>query len=221
MSSETRMEVEGMVHLDEIGIVEKTKFADLEKIHSFIDKRNGEKSLLIPILFDIEAEYDCLPENALEYVAKRLGIQISELSSTIKRKKEAGIRAGKFDTPEYYPQCPDCGTRLTDIPFTDVNTVVVKSFMCPKCGKDHWFYIDLEKMFRRKNKWCPTCGIFTRNYTDNNERSVCGGEVYRTKSRTNKERAIEYYPKCPDCDKHHWLYIDMDRCSKVIRRERV
>lgn len=111
--------------------------------------------------------------------------------------------------------------------------------MCPKCGKDHWFYIDLEKMFRRKNKWCPRCGIFTRNYTDNNECSVCGGEVYRTKSRTNRERAIEYYPKCPDCgkvlidkpftdintvcmvevycpdcDKHHWLYIDMERMFK-------
>lgn len=81
------MEVKGVVHLDEIGIVEETKLADLEKIHSFIDKRNGEKSSLIPILFDIEAEYDCLPKNALEYVAKELGIQISELSSTIKRKK--------------------------------------------------------------------------------------------------------------------------------------
>ena len=205
-----------------------------------MEKHKKEKDSLTSILADIQTEYGWIPENALELVAERLSIPITKLYDTL-RDKEKGerIQARTQGTLKYYPQCPDCQAYLTNIPFTDTETVVMAPFECNKCGKTHWLYIDLEKIFRRKNKWCPQCNLFTRNYTPNNECPVCGSDVYRTKSRINKERATEYYPKCPDCgkvltdtpltdintvciiedycpdcDKHHWQFIDLERMFK-------
>ncbi len=246
MLGEKGVEVLGVVHLDEIGVVGKTKLIGLGKIEAIVDKYKKEKSSLTSILSKIQKEYGWIPENVLEYVAERLSIPISKLHDTMEdTEKEERFRVPKYGVLEYYPQCPDCGTHLTNIPFTDVETVVVTSFECNNCGKTHWFYIDLEKIFRRKNKWCPQCSIFTRNYTDNNECPICGSEVYRTKSRTIKER-VEYYPRCPDCgkvltnkpftdvdtvciaegycsgcDKHHWLYIDLERMFKSDKKKTI
>lgn len=246
MLSKKEFETSGVVHLDEIGVVGKTKLVGLGKIETILEKHKKDKDSLPTILADIQAEYGWIPENALEFVAKSLNIPINKLYDTLKNKEtEERLQTGKYGILEYYPQCPDCESYLTNIPFKDTETVVMTSFECNKCGKNHWFYIDLEKIFRRKNKWCPQCSIFTRNYTANNECPVCGSEVYRTKSRINKDRATEYYPKCPDCgkvltdtpftdidtvcivedycpdcDKNHWQFIDLQRMfkSEVVKQ---
>ncbi len=234
----------GVVNLNEYGIVEETKEIDLEKIQTIIDKYKGKRDPLLLIIYDIRAEYHCLPENALEYVAEKLAIPINKLFA--KMDEELAIPEAKtgecIEEPEgkpdlqYYPQCRDCGMQLTDTPFTDIDTVAVTSFYCPKCQKEEWFYIDLEKIFRKKNKWCPNCCIYTREYNDDLECPKCGGEVFRTQSKSCKEKAVEYYPRCPDCnkvlyqnpfcdintvsvigvycpdcDKNHWLYIDLTK----------
>ena len=48
---------------------------------------------------------------------------------------------------EYYPECRDCGTRLTDTPFTDMNMAFVRTYICPVCGLENTFYIDLGRMY--------------------------------------------------------------------------
>lgn len=235
MNGKVGIEVKGVVNLEEIGKIEDKKSADQEILDIIIDKYECEKDALISILIEVEKEYNCLPENALEYVAERLDMPISKVKSKAKQRKKAGKMA-----VEYYPTCSECGTRLTDEPFTDRDTVVMQSFTCPKCEKEQWVYIDLEKLSRRKNKWCPKCRIYTRNYTDDLKCPICGSEVYRTKSRTNKERAVEYYPRCPECDKvltsqpftdietvcmvelycpecdkSHWCYINLEKMFKA------
>jgi NADH-quinone oxidoreductase subunit E len=51
------------------------------KIESIINKYNCEKSSLISILLDVQAEYNYLPREALLYVAKRLGIPLIQVYS--------------------------------------------------------------------------------------------------------------------------------------------
>ena len=233
----------GVVNLNEYGI-EAEKEVDLEKIKAIVEKYKGKRDALILIIHDIRAEYHCLPEKALEYVAEQLAIPVNKLFQKMDQEcaeaevKEGETKPGKSDL-EYYPQCRECGTQLTNTPFTDMDTVAVTSFHCPKCNKEEWFYIDLEKIFRRKNMWCPTCCIFTREYNNDHECPNCGGEVFRTKSKSCKDRAVEYYPRCPDCgkvlnqnplcdintvsvlgvycpdcQKTHWLYVDLQKMFK-------
>jgi len=239
MSTGAEIKDKGVVYLDRIGIIGETKLVGLKKVEEIVDRYKADKKALPSILADIQAEYGWIPENALEYVAQELNIPISKLYDRVKKEEP---RVCMEDGIEYYPECKKCGTVLTKEPFTDINTVTVRSFWCPECGEENWFYIDLERMFRNKNRWCPVCEKFTRDYTDDHECPCCGGEVYRTKTRTNKERAIEYYPRCPDCrkiiskkpftdlstvtvvelycsacDKSHWLYIDLER---IYEREK-
>ncbi len=49
------------------------------EIEHIINKYNAEKSSFIAILFDIQAEYNYLPREALVYVAKRLDIPLIQL----------------------------------------------------------------------------------------------------------------------------------------------
>ncbi len=233
------IEITGVVNLNEYGIVTEPKDIDFDKIKSIIEKYKGKRDALLLIIHDIRTEYKCLPQKALEFVAEELAIPINKLYHKI--DEEAAETASKDDGTklEYYPRCRDCGTQLTDTPFTDPDTVAVTSFYCPKCNKEEWFYIDLEKIFRRKNMWCPECCIYIREYNDNHECPNCGGEVFRTQSKACKDRAVEYYPRCPDCgkvlsqdpfcdintvsvldiycpdcNKQQWLYIDLTKMYK-------
>jgi hypothetical protein len=237
------IEVTGVVNLNEYGIVGEPKEIDLAKIQAIIDKYKGKRDALLLIIHDIRAEYHCLPEKALEFVAEQLSIPVNKLvrkldEEAAESEKELGPQPGK-PALEYYPRCRDCGLVLTDKPFTDMDTVAMTSLYCPKCRKEEWFYIDLEKIFRRKNMWCPTCCIYTREYNDDHECPNCGGEVFRTQSKACKDRAVEYYPRCPDCNKvlsqdpfcdintvsvveiycpdcnkTHWLYVDLQKMYK-------
>jgi len=47
---------------------------DESKLDSIINEYNGEQGSLISILQDIQAEYQYLPREAMDYVAKRLKI---------------------------------------------------------------------------------------------------------------------------------------------------
>ncbi len=239
------VKIEGVLNLNEFGLVSDKKEIDIGKIQAIIDKYKGKRDALIFIIYDIRALYQCLPQEALEYVAEKLAIPINKLYRKIDEKLAgAETETECLDLPgkpklEYYPRCRDCGMQLADEPFTDIDTVVMTSYYCPKCKKEEFFYIDLEKIFRRKNMWCPTCCIYTREYTDDHECPNCGGEVFRTVSKSCKDRAIEYYPRCPDCNKvlshdplcdintvsvlelfcddcgkHQWLYIDLQKLYK-------
>ena len=242
--SPDEMQMTGIVNLNEYGIVGEPKEIDLEKIQTIIDKYNGKRDALLLIIHDIRSEYQCLPEKALEYVADKLSIPMNKLFHKIDEESAAGgacvdTEAAEKSKFEYYQQCRSCGTQLTNTPFTDMDTVAVTSFHCPKCNKEEWFYIDLEKIFRRKNMWCPTCCIYTREYNDDHECPNCKGEVFRTQSKSCKDRAVEYYPRCPDCnkvlsqnpfcdantisviglycpdcEKNHWLYVDLQKMFK-------
>jgi len=231
------VEITGVVNLNEYGIAKKPKEIDLAKIQEIIDKYKGKRDALLLIIHDIRAEYQSLPQKALEYVAEKLSIPVNKLVHKID-EKAAALEPGKPKL-EYYPRCRDCGMQLTNEPFTDTDTVVMRSFYCPKCAKEEWYYIDLEKIFRRKNMWCPNCCIYTREYNDDHECPNCGGEVFRTQSKSCKDRAVEYYPRCPDCgkvlnhdpfcdintvsvlelycpdcNKSQWLYIDLQKMFK-------
>lgn len=48
---------------------------DESKLDSIINEYKAELGSLIPILQDIQAEYNYLPQEAMEYVAKKLAIQ--------------------------------------------------------------------------------------------------------------------------------------------------
>jgi len=50
-----------------------------EKIQSFIDKYQGKKKSLIAILQEIQAEYRYLPEECLRFVAKTLGVPLTDV----------------------------------------------------------------------------------------------------------------------------------------------
>ena len=52
-----------------------------DEIERIINKNNAEKSALIAILFDIQAEYNYLPREALVYVARRLDIPLIQIYS--------------------------------------------------------------------------------------------------------------------------------------------
>jgi phage FluMu protein Com len=236
------IKLSGVVHLNEYGIVAEPKEIDLEKLQAIVDKYQGKRDALLLIIHDIRAEHQCLPTKALEFVAEKLSIPINKIYHVMDESAAgAELEAEKTGAPtiEYYPQCRDCGTRLTDTPFTDFDTVAVTSFFCPKCNKEEWFYIDLEKISRKKNMWCPTCCIFTREYNPDHECPNCGGEVFRTQSKSCKDRAVEYYPRCPECnkvlsqdplcdvntvsvidiycphcEKSQWLYVDLSKMYK-------
>ena len=233
--------ITGVVQLNEFGIVDRTGLGDLERVKAILKRYNHDKGSVLAILSELKKELGNIPEDIIEYVGKELDIPVSRLCSSI---EEEAQKTGTC-TEEgiaYYPRCRDCDELLAKTPFTDLNTVVITTLWCPKCGKENTFYIDLERMFRPKNKWCPTCQKFSRNYNSDHQCIKCGDEVYRTKSRNNKTPVIEFYPRCPDCrkvltqkpytdintvtvaefycsdcDKNHWLYIDLE---KIYERSR-
>jgi NADH-quinone oxidoreductase subunit E len=51
---------------------------DLKKVDEIIDRYNGEKSFLIGIFQDIQAQWRYLPKEAIERVAERLGISLAQ-----------------------------------------------------------------------------------------------------------------------------------------------
>jgi len=51
----------------------------LKKVDEIIDKYDGEKSWLVMVLQDVQQEYRYLPASALERVASRLGISLSQV----------------------------------------------------------------------------------------------------------------------------------------------
>jgi len=226
----------GIVRLDKLNIVEETTAADLKKVEAILEKFSNDSGAVVAILHEIKEELGNLPEEAIEFVGNKIGIPVSRLCSSIEAEEEGVCTEEGI---AFYPRCRECEALLTKTPFTDLNTVFVTTLFCPKCGKENTFYIDLERMFRPKNKWCTTCQKFTRNYNHNHECPRCGDEVFRTKSRTDTTPIVEYYPRCPDCrkvltqkpftdintvtvaefycadcDKNHWLYIDVGQIYK-------
>jgi hypothetical protein len=223
----------GIIQLDEMGIVEGTGLGDLEKVKAILKKHGYKKEAMVTILLELKEELGSVPEDILEFVGKELDVPVERLCSSLEEGEE-GVCVEEGVT--YYPRCRDCDALLTEKPFTDTDTVIITTLWCPKCGKENSFYIDLERMFRPKNKWCPNCRKFSRNYTQDHTCVKCGTEVYRTKSRTDTSPAVEFYPRCPDCrkvltqkpytdintvtvaefycsncDKNHWFYIDLEK----------
>jgi NADH-quinone oxidoreductase subunit E len=56
---------------------------DFKKVESIIDSYQGEKSLLISLLQDIQAECNYLPQEALINVSKSLDIPLSQVFSVV------------------------------------------------------------------------------------------------------------------------------------------
>lgn len=52
---------------------------DREKLQYFIDKHQGKKKSLIAILQEIQSEYRYLPEECLRFVAKSLGVSLTDV----------------------------------------------------------------------------------------------------------------------------------------------
>jgi NADH-quinone oxidoreductase subunit E len=52
---------------------------DLSKIDKIIDDYNFDKELLISILMDIQAEYNYLPQKALNHVSERLKLSLTQI----------------------------------------------------------------------------------------------------------------------------------------------
>ena len=52
---------------------------DEEKIDEIIEYHRADKSKLIGILQDVQAEYNWLPEDALRYIAKRLHVPLTDV----------------------------------------------------------------------------------------------------------------------------------------------
>jgi NADH:ubiquinone oxidoreductase subunit E len=52
---------------------------DLEKLDAILAKYEGEPGALIPVLQDINSEYNYLPEYALKYVSERLKVPLSQI----------------------------------------------------------------------------------------------------------------------------------------------
>jgi len=54
---------------------------DTAKVEAIITKHNGDATALLAIMQDIQAEENYLPRDAVEHVAKKLGIPISRIYS--------------------------------------------------------------------------------------------------------------------------------------------
>ena len=52
---------------------------DLKFIDSVLEKHGGDKAKIIAIMQDVQEEYRYLPQDALEYIAKKLGMSESKL----------------------------------------------------------------------------------------------------------------------------------------------
>jgi Zn finger protein HypA/HybF involved in hydrogenase expression len=225
--------VAGIVRLDELGIDERMEPMDLERTKAVLKRFDLKKAEVVEVLKAVRDELGHLPEEVLGYIGKVMDVPVAKLCSSLEEEEDAVCTE---DGIAFYPKCRECKTKLTNKPFTDMNRVYVTTLYCPECGKENTFYIDLERMYRPKNRWCKVCNKYTREYNHNHECSKCGTEVYRTKNRTDKTPAVEYYPRCPDCrriltqnpyteidtvtvaefycpdcDKNHWLYIDLEK----------
>ncbi|MCR4404083.1 MAG: NAD(P)H-dependent oxidoreductase subunit E [Candidatus Acetothermia bacterium] len=55
----------------------------MEKVDEIIARYNGDRSALISILQDIQAEYNWLPREVLTEVAKKMGLSLTELCGTV------------------------------------------------------------------------------------------------------------------------------------------
>lgn len=55
------------------------KEPDLEKLDTILAKYEGEHGALIPVLQDINNEYNYLPEDALRYISERLEVPLSQV----------------------------------------------------------------------------------------------------------------------------------------------
>ena len=56
-----------------------TLAVEKEKLQSFVDRHQGKKKSLIAVLQDIQAEYNYLPEDCLRFVAKALGVPLTDV----------------------------------------------------------------------------------------------------------------------------------------------
>jgi NADH-quinone oxidoreductase subunit E len=52
---------------------------DMSQIDSIVDSYNSEKAMLIPILQDIQAQYNHLPRQALIHLSKKLALPLSHI----------------------------------------------------------------------------------------------------------------------------------------------
>ncbi|MCW3134145.1 MAG: NADH-quinone oxidoreductase subunit NuoE [Methanophagales archaeon] len=52
---------------------------DEDKIDKIIEEHRTDKSELIPILQDVQAEYNWLPQDTLRYIAKRLQVPLTDV----------------------------------------------------------------------------------------------------------------------------------------------
>lgn len=69
-------------HFGEIPVPEESDNKEMKKYDLIIEKYGCEKSYLLSILLDIQAEYNYLPKTALAHVANRLAIPLSRVYST-------------------------------------------------------------------------------------------------------------------------------------------
>jgi NADH-quinone oxidoreductase subunit E len=52
-----------------------------QKVKSILDRYDGDPGMLVPILQDVQAEYNYLPKEALEKVSEGLGVPMSQVYS--------------------------------------------------------------------------------------------------------------------------------------------
>jgi len=76
----TNCPVRNQIYIPPDGKVEiKLEPEDLEKMERIIAKYKGERGALVPVLQEINAAYNYLPENALRYMSEELDIPLSLL----------------------------------------------------------------------------------------------------------------------------------------------
>ena len=62
-----------------MAIAEALEIHDPEVVDQIIDRYEGEKGALMPVLQDVNAEYNYLPEEVLRHVANRLDLPLSQV----------------------------------------------------------------------------------------------------------------------------------------------
>lgn len=62
-----------------MSIAKSLELHDLEAVDQIIDKYEGEKGALMPVLQDVNAEYNYLPEEALRHVAHQLDLPLTQV----------------------------------------------------------------------------------------------------------------------------------------------